>query len=162
MVRGSEARPVPRRKDELLLGKVCPNALCKLECIHSLEFQLNSNQSRMCQTLGCDGQLLKRKPRGKLPPPGPGILTRAPSSRAPHQDGTCNAGRILHLPTSFPASPSPPYRVFLGPSPCLCLSLPAAPPGFRIEQEAASSTGQSFLSSLTPAWITNALPSPSS
>lgn len=118
VVRGSEARPVPRRKDELLLGKVCPNALCKLECIHSLEFQLNSNQSRMCQTLGCDGQLLKRKPRGKLPPPGPGILTRAPSSRAPHQDGTCNAGRILHLPTSFPACPSPPYRVWVPPRVC--------------------------------------------
>ena len=161
VVRGSEARPVPQRKDELLLGKMCPNALCKLECIHSLEFQLNLNQSRRCQTLGCDGQLLKRKPRGKLP-----HLARA-SSQGPFKSST-SPGRHLQcwqdpdLPTSFPASPSPPYRVFLGPSPCLGLSLPAAPPGFRIEQEAASSTGQSFLASLTPAWITNALPSPSS
>lgn len=73
VVRGSEARPVPWRKDELLVDKVCSNALCKLECIHSLEFQLNSNQGRRSQTGGCDGQLLKRKPRGKLPAPGPGI-----------------------------------------------------------------------------------------
>lgn len=135
VVRGSEARPVPWRKDELLVDKVCSNALCKLECIHSLEFQLNSNQGRRSQTRGCDGQLLKRKPRGKLPTPGPGHPHGAPSSGVPHQDGTCNAGKIVYLPTSFPASLSPPYRVFLeGPSPCLCLSLPAAPPGFRIEQ----------------------------
>ena len=75
VVRGSEARPVPQRKDELLLGKMCPNALCKLECIHSLEFQLNLNQSRRCQTLGCDGQLLKKKTTWQASPPGPGILT---------------------------------------------------------------------------------------
>ena len=88
VVRGSEARPVPQRKDELLLGKMCPNALCKLECIHSLEFQLNLNQSRRCQTLGCDGQLLKRKPRGKLP-----HLARA-SSQGPFKSST-SPGRPL-------------------------------------------------------------------
>ena len=72
VVRGSEARPVPWRKDELFWARCVQG----LECIHSLEFQLHSNQGRRCQTLECDGQLLKRKPCSKLPPPGLGILTR--------------------------------------------------------------------------------------
>ena len=107
---------------------MCSRALCKLECIHSLEFQLNSNQGRRCQTLECDGQLLKRKPCSKLPPPGLGILTwplqvehltrMAPAMLA----GSCICQppflRPHHLPTesgslpvSVPFPPSSPSRL---------------------------------------------------
>lgn len=149
MVRGSEARPVPEGKGHFL-GKVCSRALCKLECIHSLEFQLNSNQgSEMLNLVECDGQPLKRKPCSKLPPPGLGILTRPLKS-------SILPGRHLQCwqdPASanlLPASASPPYRVFLeGPSRVCAFPSPVAPPGVRIEQEAASSSGQSFLATLT-------------